>query len=237
MSSTPIGDHALLSDCHSSALVDTSGSVEWLTFPRFDSPAVMAACSTTAPATGPSGPPGGSHIASLPGRHDGARDDDADPVGHGGLTDALAMGPDNKGHALGRDAPHILVRSLGCVAGEVEIEVSYAPRPEYGLVIPVLSQVEGGVRARRRRAAGAHHAGRLGAGRGVAVGRQHSRPARPCASRCTGRPGGNHRRACGRTTRSTCCSSARWWHGGRGRPCTSSTGARGRTWCTPAVGC
>ena len=42
MSSTPIGEHALLSDCHSSALVDTSGSVEWLTFPRFDSPAVMA---------------------------------------------------------------------------------------------------------------------------------------------------------------------------------------------------
>ena len=42
MSSTAIGDHALLSDCHSSALVDTSGSVEWLTFPRFDSPTVMA---------------------------------------------------------------------------------------------------------------------------------------------------------------------------------------------------
>ena len=54
------------------------------------------------------------------------------------LTDALAMGPENEGHALGRDAPHILVRSLTCVAGEVEIEVSFAPRPEYGLVVPVL---------------------------------------------------------------------------------------------------
>ena len=41
MSTTPIADHALLSDCHSSALVDKEGSVEWLTFPRFDSPSIM----------------------------------------------------------------------------------------------------------------------------------------------------------------------------------------------------
>jgi alpha,alpha-trehalase len=32
MSNTAISDHALLSDRHSSALVDRSGSVEWLTF-------------------------------------------------------------------------------------------------------------------------------------------------------------------------------------------------------------
>ncbi len=41
MSSTPIADHALLSDRHSSALVSTAGSVEWLSFPRFDSPSVF----------------------------------------------------------------------------------------------------------------------------------------------------------------------------------------------------
>ncbi|WP_165372363.1 trehalase-like domain-containing protein [Nocardioides iriomotensis] len=46
MSSTPIGDHALLSDCHSSALVDVAGSIEWLPFPRFDSPTVTAPCSS-----------------------------------------------------------------------------------------------------------------------------------------------------------------------------------------------
>ena len=40
MSNTAIADHALLSDRHSSALVDRSGSVEWLSFPRFDSPSV-----------------------------------------------------------------------------------------------------------------------------------------------------------------------------------------------------
>jgi hypothetical protein len=42
MSTTPIADHALLSDCHSAALVDTGGSVEWLCFPRFDSPSTFA---------------------------------------------------------------------------------------------------------------------------------------------------------------------------------------------------
>ena len=38
MSNTAIADHALLSDRHSTALVDRSGPVEWLSFPRFDSP-------------------------------------------------------------------------------------------------------------------------------------------------------------------------------------------------------
>lgn len=38
-----IEDYALLSDCFSSALVDRSGSIDWLSFPRFDSPACFAA--------------------------------------------------------------------------------------------------------------------------------------------------------------------------------------------------
>jgi len=41
MSNTAIADHALLSDRHSTALIDRSGSVEWLCFPRFDSPSVF----------------------------------------------------------------------------------------------------------------------------------------------------------------------------------------------------
>ena len=42
MSTTPIADHALLSDCHSAALVDRAGSVEWWCAPRFDSPSLFA---------------------------------------------------------------------------------------------------------------------------------------------------------------------------------------------------
>ncbi len=38
----PIEDHALLSDTQSAALVDSEGTIDWLAFPRFDSPACFA---------------------------------------------------------------------------------------------------------------------------------------------------------------------------------------------------
>jgi len=38
----PIGDYALLSDCHSGALVSKDGSIDWCTFHRFEARPVFA---------------------------------------------------------------------------------------------------------------------------------------------------------------------------------------------------
>ncbi len=57
------------------------------------------------------------------------------------------MGDGNRGHELGKDAPHLLLRRATCVEGEVELSLEYVPRPEYGLVHPLLDAVDGGVTA------------------------------------------------------------------------------------------
>ncbi|MCT1957973.1 glycoside hydrolase family 15 protein [Kocuria rhizophila] len=41
--STPLKDYALLADLHTGPLVSREGSIDWLCFPRFDSPAVFCA--------------------------------------------------------------------------------------------------------------------------------------------------------------------------------------------------
>ena len=149
MSNTAIADHALLSDRHSSALVDRSGSVEWLSFPRFDSPSVFGRLLS----------PDAGHWSITPsGEWTSARryldrtlvleTTFTTATGVLVLTDLLALGPNNGGHRLGTNVPHLLVRHVACRSGSVEVNISYAPRPEYGLVTPLLAHVDGGVTAR-----------------------------------------------------------------------------------------
>jgi GH15 family glucan-1,4-alpha-glucosidase len=149
MSSTPIADHAFLSDRHSSALVTTGGSVDWLAFPRFDSPPVLGRLLGDEA--------GHWQVAPVDPSTSERRYLDRTLVlettfhtatGSIVLTDAMALGPDSGGHALGRDAPHLLVRKLACIDGEVAVEIDYRPRPEYGLIVPLLHGVPGGVTAR-----------------------------------------------------------------------------------------
>jgi hypothetical protein len=63
------------------------------------------------------------------------------------LVDAMVLGPDDRGHQLGAGAPGALLRRLGCTGGQVTVEVAYAPRPEYGLIHPLLTQADGGLSA------------------------------------------------------------------------------------------
>jgi GH15 family glucan-1,4-alpha-glucosidase len=149
MSMLPIADHALLSDCHSAALVSRAGSVEWLCFPRFDSPSIFGRLLDD----------DAGHWSITPaGQFEATRRyTDRTMVlettfstasGTAVLTDALAIGPHNTGHELGKGAPRLLIRSMTGVTGEVSFRVSYAPRPEYGLLFPLLGVVPGGVTAR-----------------------------------------------------------------------------------------
>ncbi|SDX99101.1 Glucoamylase (glucan-1,4-alpha-glucosidase), GH15 family [Modestobacter sp. DSM 44400] len=141
MSDLPIGEYGFLSDCHSAALVSRAGSVDWLCFPRFDSPSVFARLLddaaghwsiTAAAATG-------IQRAYLP---DSLvlRTEFTTATGILTLTDALALGADNRGHEIGAGAPHLLLRVAECVAGEVDVDVEYVPRPEYGVGRPLLER-------------------------------------------------------------------------------------------------
>ncbi len=149
MSSTAIAAHALLSDCHSAALTTADGSVDWLCFPRFDSPSVFGRLLDDA-AGHWSIRPAGEYTTSRRylDRTLVLETTFHTPTGTVVLTDALATGTDNHGHALGMGAPHLLIRSLAGTRGTADVEVCYAPRPEYGLLRPRLSNVDGGVTAR-----------------------------------------------------------------------------------------
>jgi alpha,alpha-trehalase len=149
MSSTAIADLGLLSDRHSSALVSRTGEVEWLTFPRFDSPSVFGRLLGDEAGHWLIHAVGASQITRRYVERTLVLETTFSTAGGTlVLTDLLAMGPDNDGHRLGRDVPHLLVRKAECTEGAVEIETVYAPRPEYGLVVPLLSAVPGGVTAR-----------------------------------------------------------------------------------------
>ena len=47
-----------------------------------------------------------------------------------------------------RNPPGCCCAELACTDGEMDVEVSYAPRPEYGLIHPILEEVPGGLAAR-----------------------------------------------------------------------------------------
>jgi GH15 family glucan-1,4-alpha-glucosidase len=146
---TPIADYGLISDCQGSALVSRSGSIDWACLPRFDSPSVF--CRLLGPAGGhwQIGPVGPAKVerSYLPDTMV-LRTVFRTETGVVTVTDALALSRDERGHQIGKHAPHVIVRVVQCAEGEVDIEFELAPRAEYGLTVPVFMPIEGGVRSR-----------------------------------------------------------------------------------------
>ena len=146
MSSEPIANYALLSDCSSAALISAAGSVDWLCLPRFDSPSVfgrllgpdagfwsihpVAAHTSTRRYLGPTMVLETTHTTA---------------EGTVTVTDALVLGDAKRGHDLGADSPGTLLRQVNGIAGTVELEIAFSPRPDYGLTLPHLHAVDGGL--------------------------------------------------------------------------------------------
>jgi GH15 family glucan-1,4-alpha-glucosidase len=148
MSTVAIADHALLSDRHSAALVTLDGSVDWLCFPRFDSPSVFGRLL---------GDEAGHWSIRAVGADTASRryldrtmvleTIHRTPTGVLTVLDALCTGPGNRDHELGVNVPHLLLRVVTCTKGNVDVAMEYAPRPEYGVIHPLLEEVDGGVSA------------------------------------------------------------------------------------------
>ncbi len=149
MSNRPIADYGLLSDCHSAALVTSGGSIDWLCFPRFDASSIFGRLLDES---------AGHWFIRVAGNTQVKRRYVNETIvlettfqssaGTAVLQDAMALGYGEREHRLGDKAPHCLLRSISCTQGEVEVDFEYAPRPEFGLVLPLLKSVDGGVLGR-----------------------------------------------------------------------------------------
>jgi alpha,alpha-trehalase len=151
VSQPPIADYALLSDCRSAALVSRGGSIDWLCFPRFDGPSVFGRILDDVAGHWSIRPADGTpHETSRRYRDDTMvlETTFTTPTGSASVTDALAVGRNERGHDLGAGAVGAVLRTVTGVAGSVDLDLEYAPRPEYGLVSPLLEPVDGGVTAR-----------------------------------------------------------------------------------------
>ncbi len=146
MTTTPIADYALLSDRHSAALVSRGGSIDWLCFPRFDSPSTFGRLLDEKAGHWFFGATNATEVSRrYLHRTMVLETTQRTPTGSVTITDALAMGSGNRGHELGKGAPHLLLRRATCTEGQVDVSLEYVPRPDYGLKHPSLDAVDGGM--------------------------------------------------------------------------------------------
>jgi GH15 family glucan-1,4-alpha-glucosidase len=137
----PISDYAFIGDCRSAGLVSRDGSLDWLCLPRFDSPSIFAALLDAEN--------GGRFLVRPIGEFRTERRYLANtnvletvfrtPKGVCVLRDLMSVSSeeDKRAHLT---PEHEVLRELEGLEGEVEVEILYDPRPDYGRVRPLLEQ-------------------------------------------------------------------------------------------------
>jgi GH15 family glucan-1,4-alpha-glucosidase len=139
---TPIAEYGFLSDCHTGALIAPDGTIDWLCVPRFDSPSVFGGLldrGAGAFRLGPFGinvPSGRAYEAGTNTLVTSWKS----PSGWARVREALTMGPRRGEDTVtphtrppaDEDAEHLLVRTVTCVEGSVEVELVCDPAFDYG---------------------------------------------------------------------------------------------------------
>src|SRR5215831_10779756 len=150
----PIADYAFLSNCHTGALVAPDGSVAWLCVPRFDSPSVFGSLLDREAGFFRFGPFNISHPAARayePGTNVLVTTWKT-PSGWLVVRDALTMGAGDHEDVVtphtrppaDDDAEHMLVRTVECIDGRIEIELICEPAFDYGRTMAEWKLVDGG---------------------------------------------------------------------------------------------
>jgi len=144
MTYKPISDYGVIGDMHSAALVSTSGSIDWLCFPRYDSPSVFAAILDDQHGGRFAIQPVGefrSTQAYLPDTNILVTTFHTDG-GRATLTDFMPVAEDVT------SSEHEVIRLARCETGEVTLECLFQPRLDYARAGTRLTVESRGVVAR-----------------------------------------------------------------------------------------
>ncbi len=149
----PIADYAFLSNCHTGALVAPDGAIDWLCVPCFDAPSVFGSLLDREAGSFRFGPFGINHPTTRiyePGTNVLATTWKS-PSAWILVRDALTIGPRDHEDKItphtrppaDADADHLLVRTVLCLEGRVEVELVCEPAFDYGRVPAKWSAVDG----------------------------------------------------------------------------------------------
>jgi alpha,alpha-trehalase len=149
----PIADYAFLSNCHTGALVAPDGAIDWLCVPAFDSPSVFGSLLDREAGFFRLGPFGINHPSDR-GYEPGTNvlvTTWKTPGGWLVIRDALTMGRREREDEVtphtrpptDDDGDHMLVRTVECIEGSVELDLVCEPALDYGRAPAQWSLVDG----------------------------------------------------------------------------------------------